>query len=141
MREINFSSMCHIFVISRGLPGHSLLRSQTNSNLALIRPDTTGTTEFLALILRLNFNQQGGQEELKGVPGKRVHRTLNLKNLHRFLQTIEVKFTFGDSGKFANVHIFEAIKKELGARVMEISGMVSWEKKPNLFKEKSRFLL
>ena len=26
MREINFSSMCHIFVISRGLPGHSLLR-------------------------------------------------------------------------------------------------------------------
>ena len=25
MREINFSSMCHIFVISRGLPGHSLL--------------------------------------------------------------------------------------------------------------------
>ena len=25
MRETNFSSMCHIFVISRGLPGHSLL--------------------------------------------------------------------------------------------------------------------
>ena len=25
IREINFSSMCHIFVISRGLPGHSLL--------------------------------------------------------------------------------------------------------------------
>ena len=25
MREINFSSRCHIFVISRGLRGHSLL--------------------------------------------------------------------------------------------------------------------
>ena len=25
MTEINFSSMCHIFVISRGLRGHSLL--------------------------------------------------------------------------------------------------------------------
>ena len=54
---------------------------------------------------------------------------------------IEMKFTFGDSGKFANVHIFEAIKKGLDARVMEISGMVSSEKKNNLFKEKSRFLL
>ena len=43
-----------------------------------------------------------------------------------------MKFTFGDSGKFANVHIFEAIKKELDARVMEISGMVSWEKKVKL---------
>ena len=28
MREINFSSMCLIFVISRGLPGHSLLNCQ-----------------------------------------------------------------------------------------------------------------
>ena len=27
MREINLSSMCHIFVISRGLPGHSLKSS------------------------------------------------------------------------------------------------------------------
>ena len=36
-----------------------------------------------------------------------------------FLHTIEMKFTFGDSKKFANVHIFEAIKKELDARVME----------------------
>ena len=71
----------------------------------------TGTTEFLALI-----------------------------NLHRFLQTIEMKFTFGDSKKFANVHIFEAIKEEPDARVVEISGMVSWEK-PSLFKGKSRFLL
>ena len=25
MREINFSSMCHIFVIPRGLRGHSLV--------------------------------------------------------------------------------------------------------------------
>ena len=40
-----------------------------------------------------------------------------------------MKFTFGDSKKFANVHIFEAIKKEIDARVMEISGMVSSEKK------------
>ena len=51
-----------------------------------------------------------------------------------------MKFTFGDSKKFANVHIFEAIKKEPDARVVEISGIVSWEK-PSLFKEKSRFLL
>ena len=58
---------------------------------------------------------------------------MNLKNLDRFLQTIKMKFTFGDSGKFANVHIFEAIKKELDARVMEISGMVSWEKKNPTF--------
>ena len=29
MRETNFSSMCHIFVISRGLLGHSLLRPKT----------------------------------------------------------------------------------------------------------------
>ena len=42
--------------------------------------------------------------------------------------------------KFANVHIFEAIKEEPDARVVEISGMVSWEK-PSLFKGKSRFLL
>ena len=53
---------------------------------------------------------------------------MNLKNLHRFLQTIEMKFTFGDSKKFANVHIFEAIKKEPDARVVEITGMVSWKK-------------
>ena len=53
---------------------------------------------------------------------------------------IEMKFTFGDSKKFANVHIFEAINKEPDARVVEISGMVSWEK-PSLFKGKSRFLL
>ena len=32
----------------------------------------------------------------------------------------EFPFTFGDSKKFANVYIFEAIKKELHARVMEI---------------------
>ena len=47
------------------------------TNLALIRPDTTGTSEFLAPILRLNFNQHDGQEELKGVSGKRVEWTLN----------------------------------------------------------------
>ena len=55
-----------------------------------------------------------------------------------------MKFTFGDSKKFAIVHIFEAIKKELDARVMEISGMVpsgKKKKKTSLFKEKSRFLL
>ena len=39
-----------------------------------------------------------------------------------------MKLTFGDSKKFANVHIFEAIKKEPDVRVVEISGMVSWEK-------------
>ena len=70
---------------------------------------------------------------------------MNLRNLHRFLRTIEMNdefpFTFGDSKKFANVHIFKAIEKELDAHVMEISGMVSSEKKPSLFKEKSRFLL
>ena len=36
-------------------------------NLTLIRPETTGTSEFLALKLRLIFKQHGGQEELKGV--------------------------------------------------------------------------
>ena len=41
-----------------------------------------------------------------------------------------MKFTFGDSKKFANVHIFEAIKKEPDARLMEISGMVCSEKNP-----------
>ena len=46
-----------------------------------------------------------------------------------------MKFTFGDSKKFANVHIFEAIKEEPDARVVEISGMVSWEK-PSLLKGK-----
>ena len=51
-----------------------------------------------------------------------------------------MKFTFADSKKFANVHIFEAMKKEPDVRVVEISGMVSWEK-PSLFKRKSRFLL
>ena len=51
-----------------------------------------------------------------------------------------MKFTFGDSKKFANVHIFEAITKEPDARVVEISGTVSWEK-PSLFKGQSRFLL
>ena len=51
-----------------------------------------------------------------------------------------MKFTFGDSEKFANVDIFEAIKKEPDAHVVEISGMVSLEK-PSLFKGKSRFLL
>ena len=66
---------------------------------------------------------------------------MNLKNLHRFLLTIEMKLTFGDSKKFAYVHIFEAIKKELDVRVIEISGILSSEKKPSLFKEKSRFLL
>ena len=60
---------------------------------------------------------------------------MNLKNLHRFLQTIEMKFTFGDSKKFANVHVFEAIKKEPDARVVEITGMVSWKKKPAFLKE------
>ena len=59
---------------------------------------------------------------------------MNLKNLPRFLQMIEMKFSFGDSKKFANVHIFEAIKKEPDARVVEISGMVSWEK-PSLLRE------
>ena len=53
---------------------------------------------------------------------------------------MEMKFTFGDSEKFANVHIFEAIKKDRDVRVVEISGMVSWEK-PSLFKGKSPFLL
>ena len=47
-----------------------------------------------------------------------------------------MKFTFGDSKKFAIVHIFEAIKKELDARVMEISGMVPSGKK----KKKPAFL-
>ena len=51
-----------------------------------------------------------------------------------------MKFTFGDSKKFANVHIFEAMKKEPNVRVVEISGMVSGEK-PGLFKGKSRFFL
>ena len=31
-----------------------------------------------------------------------------------------MKFTFGDSKKFANVHIFEAIKKETDARVVDL---------------------
>ena len=53
---------------------------------------------------------------------------MNLKNLHRFLHKIEIKFTFGDSKKFANVHIFEAIKKELDARVME--GVFGKKKQP-----------
>ena len=44
---------------------------------------------------------------------------MNLQSLHRSLQTIEMKFTFGDSKKFANVHIFEAIKKETDARKKE----------------------
>jgi len=48
-----------------------------------------------------------------------------------------MKFTFGDSKKFANVHIFEAIKKELDARVMEISGIVSSEKKNPAFSKKN----
>ena len=30
MREINFSSICHIFVISRGPVGHSLLKVKCN---------------------------------------------------------------------------------------------------------------
>ena len=47
-----------------------------------------------------------------------------------------MKFTFGDSKNFANVHIFETIKKELDARVME---GVFGKKQP--FKEKSRFLM
>ena len=42
-------------------------------------------------------------------------------------------FFFGHSKKFANVHIFQAIKKELDAGVMEISGMVFSEKKPEPF--------
>ena len=46
-----------------------------------------------------------------------------------------MKFTFGDSKKFANVHIFEAIKKEPDARLMEISGMVSSEKNPAFLKK------
>ena len=40
----------------------------------------------------------------------------------------------------SNVHIFEGIKKEPDARVVETSGMVSWEN-PSLFKGKSCFLL
>ena len=44
------------------------------------------------------------------------------------MQTIKMKFSFEDSKKFANVHIFEAIKKEPDARVVKISGMVSWGK-------------
>ena len=48
-----------------------------------------------------------------------------------------MKFTFGDSKNFANVHIFEAIKKELDARVMEISGIVSSEKKNPAFLKKN----
>ena len=51
-----------------------------------------------------------------------------------------MKFTFGDPNKFANVHIFEAIKEEPDGRLVEILGMVSWEKR-GLFKGKSRFLL
>ena len=46
---------------------------------------------------------------------------------------IEMKFTFGDSRKFANVDIFEALKKELDARVMEISVMMSSKKKTQPF--------
>ena len=34
MREINFSSMCHIFVISRGPLGHSLLSLVINLEMA-----------------------------------------------------------------------------------------------------------
>ena len=40
--------------------------------LALIPPETTGASEFLTLKSRLNFKQHGGQEELKGVSGKKV---------------------------------------------------------------------
>ena len=44
--------------------------------------------------------------------------------------------------KFANVHIFEDIKKELDARVMENSGMVSSENRTQPFCRKNhRFLL
>ena len=40
MREINFSSMCHIFVISRGLPGHSLLSSLiARGHVQLVKKD------------------------------------------------------------------------------------------------------
>ena len=46
---------------------------------------------------------------------------------------LEMKFTFGGSKKFANVYIFEAIKKERDARVMEISGMVFSETKNPAF--------
>ena len=31
MRELNFSSMCHIFVIPRGLRGHSLLSGKRST--------------------------------------------------------------------------------------------------------------
>ena len=51
-----------------------------------------------------------------------------------------MKFTFGDSKKFANVHIFEVIKKEPDARQMEISGMVSSEKAPAFLKKSLVFL-
>ena len=44
-----------------------------------------------------------------------------------------MKFTFGDSKKFANIQVLEAIKKELDARVMEISGMVSSKTKTQPF--------
>jgi len=46
-----------------------------------------------------------------------------------------MKLTFGDSKKFAYVHLFEAIKKELDARVIEISGILSSEKNPAFSKK------
>ena len=38
MRVVNFSSMCHIFVISLGHRGHSLLRIAAHSLTSEIRP-------------------------------------------------------------------------------------------------------
>ena len=96
------------------LTSHDFKRSKTN--LALIRPDTTGTTEFLALNIEAKLQSTRRP--------RRTQRSLGEES--------GVNFELEEFASIpADVPIFEAIKKELDARVMEISGI----------KEKPRFLL
>ena len=66
MREINFSSMCHIFVISHGLPGHSLLKWDHFGILAKGRSDNHCKIKETLLIqeLKPTLNDTVGSEKL-----------------------------------------------------------------------------
>ena len=61
MREIKFSSMCHIFVIPRGLRGHSLLRAIFHVEVNDETSDSTGSSLVTYTFIEMLTRQLGGE--------------------------------------------------------------------------------
>ena len=100
-------------------------------NSALIGPETTGTTEFLAIEIEAKLQATRRPRRTQRSLGEESGVKFELKELASIPADDRNEFAFTLETlafkKFANVHIFEAIKKELDARMMKNSGKVSSE--------------